>query len=308
MKILLDNELAIQQLPESKATFYFTDGNNVIFAGLTSNLFVRINSLYEQRNNDDKIKELWKKAEDLVFDLRLSDIDSLVWYKSLVRSFTPYFNDYINLWENYTYLAIDWTRAPYLSIKENTQSDKYYIGPFRSRFFISDILSIFNKYLKLPICPDNPENCDLRDSNFCLSNCTKGKQDELRQLIHTYYLSSNNDLADRLLEKYQTYHNNLEFIKAEEVKIETKLLLKYYKFLNFLNNTKDLTRTFEYENRVYFIEDGLLAEVSGKDSIDFRSINRKIPYRENELLAVNKNQLDERWIVYKFIEQVKKES
>jgi len=60
----------------------------------------------------------------------------------------------------------------------------------------------------------------------------------------------------------------------------------------------------EVDNRVYFIEDGLLAEVSGKDSIDFRSINRKIPYRDNELLAVNKNQLDERWIVFNFLEEV----
>ncbi len=305
MKILLDNELAIQQLPESKATFYFTDGKNVIFAGLTSNLFTRINKLSEQRNSNDKLKEMWSKAVDLIFDLRLSDIDSLVWYKSLVRSFTPYYNDYINLWESYSYLAIDLSTPPYLSIKDNTQSDKFYIGPFRSRFFISDVFSIFNKYLKLPICPDNPDACELKDSEACISTCTKDNLPVLKNLIHKYYLSANNDFADRLLQKYQDFHNDLEFLKAEEVKIETKIILKYYKFLNFLNKTKDLNSSFEYDNRVYFIEDGLLAEVSGQDSIDFRSLNRRIPYRENEMLAVNKNQLDERWIVFNFLEEVK---
>lgn len=300
MKILLDNELAIQQLPESKATFYFTDGKNVLFAGLTSNLFVRINKLYEQKETNDKIKELWDKSQDLIFDLRLSDIDSLVWYKSLVSTFTPYFNDYINLWENYSYLAIDWNNAPFLSIKENTQSDKFYIGPFRSRFFISDILSIFNKYLKLPICPDNTQHCSLINGKDCISTCTKDNHQELKELINTYYLSSNNDLADKLLNKYKNFYDDLEFIKAEEIKIETKLILKYYKFLNFLNKTKDLTITLEHDSRVYFVENGLLAEVSGRDSIDFRNLNRRIPYRENELLAVNKNQLDERWIVFNF--------
>lgn len=302
MKILVNDELALQKLPEAKATFYFTDGKSVIFAGLTSNLFARINRLFEQRNDDDKVKELWDKAEDLVFDIRLSDMDSLVWYKSLLKSFTPYLNDYINLWENYSYLAIDWVNAPYLSVKENTQSDLLYIGPFRSRFFLNDVFAVFNKYLKLPMCGDNPTICDLKNSENCLSTCTNQDLLTLEDLIKKYYLSANNDLADRLLNKYQEFHNNLEFIKAEEVKIETKFILKYYKFLNFLDKTKSLNKTFIIENRVYSVEDGLLAEVSGKDSMDFRDMNRKVPYRDNELLAVNKNQLDERWIVFNFME------
>lgn len=304
MKILVNDELAIQNLPEAKATFYFTDGKSVIFAGLTSNLFARIHRLLEQKKEDDKVRELWDTAEDLIYDIRLSDMDSLVWYKSLIKSFTPYLNDYINLWENYTYFAIDWNNPPYLSIKENTQADLLYIGPFRSRFFLSDVFSIINKYIKLPLCPDNPKICELKDSDNCISTCTKGDLEALKTLIHKYYLSANNDLADRLMREYEMFHNDLQFIKAEEVKIETKFVLKYYRFLNFLNQTKEINRMIEVDNRVYFIEDGLLAEVSGKDSIDFRSINRKIPYRENELLAVNKNQLDERWIVFNFLEEV----
>ena len=305
MKILLNDDLALQKLPEAKATYYFTDGKNVIFAGLTSNLYGRINKLYEQRKGDEKIGELWNKATDLIFDIRLSNIDSLVWYKSLLKSFTPYYNDYINVWESYTYLAIDWKHAPYLSIKENTQGDHLYLGPFRSRFFISDILSILNKYIMLPICPENYETCSLRNSDSCLSTCTSGDLTKLNTLIHQYYLSTNNNLADLLKTKYEYYYNDLQFIKAEEINIETKLLLNYYKYLKFLNETKSLNQTLDVDNRTYFIEDGLLAEVSGKDSIDFRDINRKIPYRENELLAVNKNQLDERWIVFDFLEQMK---
>jgi len=303
MKILVNDELALQKLPETKATYYFTDGESVIFAGLTSNLFARINILFEQKKDNERIQELWDKAEDLVYDIRLTDMDSLVWYKSLMKSFTPYYNDYIYIWESFTYLAIDWQHAPYLSIKENTQTDHLYLGPFRSRFFISDLLSIMNKYVNLPICPDNPEACNLKNSTSCLSTCTSGDLEQLKTLIHNYYLSTNNDLADILMHKYEEYYNDLQFIKAEEIKIETKIILKYYRFLKFLNITKGLNQTLEIDNRVYFIEDGLLAEVSGKDSIDFRDINRKIPYRENEVLAINKNQLDERWIVFNFLEQ-----
>lgn len=302
MKILVNDDLARQKLPEAKATFYFTDGKNVIFAGLTSNLFSRINRLYSQKNDDDKLRELWENAEDLVYDIRLTDMDSLVWYKTLLKSFTPYLNDYINLWEHYSYLAIDWANAPYLSVKENTQGDLMYIGPFRSRFFLSDVFSVFNKYFKLPFCGDKPSLCEMIDSDNCLSTCTTGDLDKLQAMVKKYYLSSNNDLADLLMIKYQAYYNNLEFIKAEEIKIETRIILKYYKFLNFLNATKDLNKTFIVDNRAYSIEDGLLAEVSGNDSLDFRELNRKIPYRENELLAVNKNQLDERWIVFNFME------
>ncbi len=301
MKILMKDELAIQKLPEIRATYYLTDGKSVIFAGLTSNLFARINKFREQRKDDDKVNEMLEKAEDLVYEIQLTDMDSLIWYKTLIKSFTPYYNDYINIWENYSYLAIDWEKAPYLSIKENTQSNHLYLGPFRSRFFISDLLSVMNKYIKLPICPDKPEICEMKETTRCISTCTRGDLKELKTLLHNYYLSTNNDLADKLGQKYNDYHNDLLFIKAEEIKIEAKILLKYYKNLNFLNKTKGLTQTLEIDNRVYFIEDGLLAEVSGKESINFRDLNRKIPYRENEVLAVNKNQLDERWIVFNFL-------
>lgn len=302
MRILVEDELAFQKLPEAKATFYFTDGKSVIFAGLSSDLYARINSLLAQKAEDDKIRELWDRAEDLVYDIRLTDMDSLVWYKSLIKSFTPYFNDYINIWNNYTYLAIDLNNAPYLSVKENTQSDLSYLGPFRSRFFITDVIAVFNRYLKLPMCGDNPAHCEIINSEYCISTCTNQDLNKLKVMIQNYYLSPVNDLADILINKYQEYYNNLEFLKAEGVKVETKIILKYYKFLNFLSKTKDLHKTFIVDNRVYSVEDGLLAEVSGKDSLDFRDMNRKIPYRDNELLAVNKNQVDERWIVFNFME------
>lgn len=303
MKVLIDDELALQKLPEVRATFYFTDGKGVLFAGLTSNLYARINSMSEKRDQDDKIDELWHKAKDIYYDLRLFDMDSLVWYKSLLSSFKPYYNDFINIWSNYTYLAIDWDNAPFLSIKENTQTDGLFIGAFRSRFFLSDVLSIFNKYVHLPICPDNFEKCDLIDTEHCLSFCTQGNLAKFKELVHNYYLSSNNDLPDILAAKYNNYHNDLQFIEAEKVKIEATIILKYYKFLNFLNKTKSLTTTLELDGKVYFIEDGLLAEVSGDNSLDFREQNKSVTYRANELLAVNKNQLDERWIVYNFLEE-----
>jgi len=182
MKILMKDELAIQKLPEIRATYYLTDGKSVIFAGLTSNLFARINKFREQRKDDDKVNEMLEKAEDLVYEIQLTDMDSLIWYKTLIKSFTPYYNDYINIWENYSYLAIDWEKAPYLSIKENTQSNHLYLGPFRSRFFISDLLSVMNKYIKLPICPDKPEICEMKETTRCISTCTRGDLKELKTL------------------------------------------------------------------------------------------------------------------------------
>ena len=306
MNFLIDDELALQKLPEVRATFYFTDGESVLYAGLTSNLYARITRLAEQREENEKINELWQKAKDISYDLRLTDMDSLVWYKSLLKSFTPFYNDFITIWDNYSYLAIDLDKPPYLSIKENTQTDALYIGAFRSRFFLSDVISIFNKYIKLPICPDNFEKCPLIDSEDCLSFCTKGDLPKLKELVYNYYLSSNNNLADILTLRYNNYQDELEFIKAEEVKVEAGIILKYYKFLNFLSKTKSLNQILEIDDRVYFIEDGLLAEVSGEGCLDFRELNKKVPYRANEMLAVNKNQLDERWIVFNFLEDKRK--
>ena len=113
------------------------------------------------------------------------------------------------------------------------------------------------------------------------------------------------DKFDEAIVRYIKKQHNLLIGErtAEKIKIEATIILKYYKFLNFLNKTKSLNRTIETDDKAYFIEDGLLAEVSGKDSLEFRDQNKTVTYRPNELLAVNKNQLDERWIVFNFLEE-----
>ncbi|OQY38989.1 MAG: hypothetical protein B6226_02735 [Candidatus Cloacimonetes bacterium 4572_65] len=305
MKILTSDDLIIQKLPEVRATYYFTDGESVLFAGMTSNLFARITRLSEMREDDEKIKELWEKSLDLTYDIRLKDIDSLVWYKSLLKNYTPYYNDYINIWENYVYLGISYEEVPFIAVKDNTQTDHLYLGPFRSRFFLQDILSIFSKYLKLPNCSDKQFPCELLEDKSCLGYCLDIKPDELRELFGSTFLSYKNSLPEILNKAFQEYSDNLEFIKAEEVRIETKLILKYYKYLNFLTKTKSLNKIVKSDGIRYNIEKGLIASVAGEDCFDYSEQNRDIPYRDNELYALNKNQLDERWIVFEFLESLK---
>lgn len=288
MKILISDDLAFQKLPEDRATFYFSDGKSVIYAGFSSNLFARINRLNSAKENNEKIKEMWNTAKEFIFEVREKDIDCLVWYKSLIKAFTPRFNNGLNLWKNYTYMEINWNKLPFLSTKDSTVGEGIYIGPFRSRFFIHDIGQIFAKYGDLP--SDNHE----------WNNLNQDQLDDIKNKTMKYYFSNNNDLAEKLDKEYHKFNDELEFKNAEEIKIEATLILKYYHYLEFLAHTKTLNDEIVIGERHYYIENGLLAEIKTNDSLDFREKNRSIEYMDKEKLAVNKIELDERWIVYNF--------
>ena len=304
MKIAVSDELALQKLPEVRGSYYFTDKDSVIFAGITTNLYARINRLKDLKEEDDKIRELWDQSEHLTIELRNSDMECLIWFKSLKKSFIPYLNNDIDFSANFVYLAFDFKNPPYVAIKENTQSNNFYIGPFRNRFFVRDLITVLTKNIHLPACPDVGFPCDLVKDDQCKGYCIPDKKLDIKAEIEKYYLSSNNDFADILNKKFQAFNDQLEFQKAEEVKVETRILLKYYQFLQFLNETKNINLELKFDDKIYTIENGLLAQVTGKESIDFREQNRQVQYRDTEKLAFNKNELDERWVVYNFIKNV----
>ncbi|MDA3814585.1 MAG: hypothetical protein PF570_10085, partial [Candidatus Cloacimonetes bacterium] len=71
-------------------------------------------------------------------------------------------------------------------------------------------------------------------------------------------------------------------------------------YLKFINITKNLNLEFTENDRVLIIKDGRLNGIIENGSKDeFQLVT--VEFRENEILAFNKAQLSERWIVYKYL-------
>ena len=75
---------------------------------------------------------------------------------------------------------------------------------------------------------------------------------------------------------------------------------KYFEYLKFINVTKNLNLEFNENERDFIIKEGRLNEIveNGKKD-EFPLVT--VEFRNSEVLAFNKDQLSERWIIYQYL-------
>jgi hypothetical protein len=85
----------------------------------------------------------------------------------------------------------------------------------------------------------------------------------------------------------------LRFAEAERIGIQKKQLEKFYNYIAFLIVTKNINLKYQYEGKMVMITEGMIERVEGRR---FDNITRE--YMPNELYAVDKSELDERWVIF----------
>ena len=170
-----------------------------------------------------------------------------------------------NFWKNNSYLAIN-PKNKSLKLTEDTQKKSFYLGPFENRFSLLDFLDI-------------------------IKNTPKNKIIFWEQSLRPHKVIS-------LLRNMQhVAFDNLEFQKENNIKWQIKIAENYQNFLFFLIVTKNIN--IEIKAKSVVIQNGLIAQI--KDDF-FPILN--IDYRDNELLAFEKNQLAERQIIFQYLQNI----
>jgi len=98
---------------------------------------------------------------------------------------------------------------------------------------------------------------------------------------------------------------NLQFKEAEIVKKQREILEKYYKYVVFFHVVKKLDLTFSCYGKQVTLTSGQISSVQ-TDGKNYFFPFYPIEFRENEQLSLEKEQLDEAWIVFQYLYQTKK--
>ena len=78
------------------------------------------------------------------------------------------------------------------------------------------------------------------------------------------------------------------------------MIEKYFEYLKFIVVTKNLNLEFTENGKIFVIKSGRLSgKIENEKKDEFPLIT--VEFRDNEVLAFNKEQLAERWIVYKYL-------
>lgn len=303
----IDNQY-LSNMPEDSGVLKFFSGSTLLYISETVNLRYKLSGLWLKKDEELTLGELFSKADRLEIIQTKSPLDALLEVKTILEKEKAEYNNRINSWKEYVYLAINPAEFPFVKITEYTEEEWFYIGPFRSRFFLVDIMELMNKMLKIPFCETQTSPCEKMDDGRCRGWCLLIKSEseneseenaeqtqlqKLDALLKEAFVHPDNGLLELVINEKEKYENELQFTKAEFLKPEIELLKHYKDWLIFLYKIKNLN----FVTDTISVKNGQLVRYK-KDGEEHLCPYIKIEYRLNELLALNKNLVDEARILY----------
>ncbi len=285
-----------EEVPEQKGVFIFSDKEKILYVSKTSNLKKRIEFFQNNVKNNKTILQLISLTEFIEWEISPTLFAALIKEKKILNTKNPEFNYQIKPYEDYVYLGIDFYKPSYFRITENTQGEFFYLGPFRDRFFLHDLIYTMMLLFQYPACEDENYPCEFYRKKICAGFCLNDAK-EINGIIQKSYLLPNKNILEEIEQKRKNLFQNLEFKKAYLVEKQGRMIKKYYRMLEFFYTTKSIEMDFSENNISCKIRKGKLVELNEDGRIQY--IESADPeYRENEILAIEKTQLDEMRIIF----------
>ncbi len=300
----------IGKIPAANGLMIFSEENGYpLYLIRTNNLHKLYLSLFngsEMRTDVvEKLAPVLSSFSTIDFLITCDDFTALLEEKRILKISTPSFAEKIRLSDEYSYLAINCRKFPFISLADDTNGDSFYLGPFPDKFLLRNALDILCKYRQTPSCEGNNFPCILQEQ--CSAYCINNKDQLLRSRMLKSVIMADDDLVTELSNSFEAAEDELEFEAAYNISLELKVLNKYYQILRFLATVKDLTLNLRDNNNALSFRQGLLHSF---DKEDFSAVNRyydnndksndfeALRYRPNEFLAIPKDQYRESLTVF----------
>ncbi|MDP2173744.1 MAG: hypothetical protein Q8J62_08215 [Candidatus Cloacimonadaceae bacterium] len=295
----------IAEIPSGWCFFTLKKGKEHLYCGYSGNLPHRLKMIWEKADEDKLYAELRSEASTLHFMDHETAISALIQYKIALQKTHPAFQQRIHTWGSYVYLGIDALRFPFVTIESHTNDDWFYLGPFRSRFFLADVMESISRILKIPYCETDTYPCDKLDKDICRGYCLsldseqsgipQASLEKLVPLLKEAYVHPQNAIIDMIQKHRDAFFDNLEFEKADLLDDELDLLKRYRDWLNFLYIGKELA----FDEPDLKVVNGQIIWCCIEDC-EYHFPQSITLYRPNEALALNLDLVDEARIIYEY--------
>lgn len=289
------------KLPDQAGIIALFERGEMLYCRLTGNISRAVSMLFDEEEKDKNILELQARSDKIGYQETEKIFNGLIGIKMLNDKYHPAFNQMIRYYDEYQYLGLSFDKVPYVKVENTTINDYFYLGPFRSRFFLHDVMDALMDYYHLPACPGKSYPCELVEAKKCKGYCLLGKTELVKDLVKYYLLPHQDNLQELRMEKEKLF-DELNFGEAENLQRLERKILRYYNQVSFLMVTKTLEMTFEYGGKEIEIKGGMISAIDG---YGFHISTRE--YNRNELYSVEKSELDERWIVFNMVKQLQPE-
>lgn len=233
----------IKSLPETPGVYqYYDKENTLLYVGKAKSLKKRVSSYFTKEHDNARLRLLVKKISDIKTVKVNTELDALLLENNLIKNLKPRYN--VNLRDDKTYpwIIIKNERFPRIFYtRKQIKDGSEYFGPYPSVLVMHALLDLIKQLFPLRTCSYDLSEQNIGKKKFrvcldyhigkCKGPC-EGKQSfeeydnnmkQIRKIIKGDFVFALKDLKAEM----QTFSDNLEFEKAEELKQKIDLLEKY---------------------------------------------------------------------------------
>ena len=169
-------KLKIKNLPQKPGVYLFRDAKDqIIYIGKALSLKHRVSSYFQNKNHDQKIKELVKNIAEIQTILVNSEFEALLLEAKLIKQHQPRYNTVAKDGKSYLYIVIgkEFPNRIYSSRKPESEEkllDCY--GPFPSSADVREILRFIRRIFPFRSCVKLPKStCLYYHLKLCPGAC-----------------------------------------------------------------------------------------------------------------------------------------
>lgn len=277
-------------VPSLPGSYQMYDENGtIIYVGKAKNLKKRLTS-YFNKVQTGKTAKLVENIADFKYIVATTEAEALLVEINLIKKFKPKYN--IMLMDDKSYPYIEYISKPYPKLKISRylnirkKDNKMLFGPYPNAYAARRIVNLINRLYPLKKCDNKKELCLYYHLGECLGYCSKEldqeKVDIMEKEILSFLRGNDKILKDKIMEKINTYSENLNFELASDLKNE----------LNYINiimekQKIDLKDLINRDVFGFYYKDNYL-------SVDvFYLRNGKLVGHKNDIFTISGDVVDE---------------
>ncbi len=233
----------IKNLPKNPGVYrYYDKEGNILYIGKAKNLKNRVSSYFINKDHSYRIQLMVQKIQSIEYSIVQTERDALLLENSLIKELQPRYNILLKDDKTYPYIKIIQEAFPRIYFTRRYENDgAEYFGPYTSIHQVRSMLELIKKLYPIRSCslPLNEKNIAAKKFKVCLEyhigNCLapctglqhRDNYDENIDHIRKILKGRLQELRSAMKQQMQDFANQLEFEKAEIVRIKLQSLKDY---------------------------------------------------------------------------------
>ncbi len=260
----------IKNLPQQPGVYrYYDKENRLLYIGKAKNLKNRVSSYFVNKDHSYRIQLMVRRIHHIEYSVVPTEKDALLLENALIKELQPRYNILLKDDKSYPYIKILNEPFPRIIFTRKYEDDgSEYYGPYTSVHQVRTMLELIKKLYPIRSCALPLSEKNIRAGKFkvcleyhignCLGPCI-GKQDKAQydrniEQIRKIVKGRLQELRSILKDQMMAYADDMEFEKAEIIKIKLQSLRDYISTSTVVNPGLGNFHVFgfaEDENKAY---------------------------------------------------------